>query len=629
MLTIEALTYYIGGRRLFDAAGAAVATGHRVGLVGRNGSGKSTLLRLIAGELAPDSGTTTVHRRARIGTVAQEAPDGPQALVDFVLAADVERSALVADADRARDPARIADIHTRLADIGAAAAPARAARILAGLGFSAADQAQPLGAFSGGWRMRVALAATLFAAPDLLLLDEPSNHLDLEARLWLEGYLARVDGTVLLVSHDRQLLNTVVGSVLHLSDGKLTAYRGNYDRFEATRRLQQSLRQAQFARQLAQRKHMQAFVDRFRYKATKARQAQSRIKALARMEQIAPIAPDAEVALDFPPPQALPPPLITADGVSVGYAADRPVLRALDFRIDMDDRIALIGANGNGKTTLLRLLTGELAPQAGSIRRTGKLRIGYFNQQQADAFELSQTAYAHMAALMPTATNTAVRAHLGRFGLGEGRAEVAIGNLSGGEKAKLLFATVARTAPHILLLDEPTNHLDIDARKGLVDALNAYGGAVILVSHDPEIVRLCAERLWLVADGTCRPFDGDLDDYTAHLATQRRAGRRALAGPGGDKASRRERRRAGAASRAAVSQWRRQARAAEAKLAELTDARTVLQTELADPALYDGPGDALTARHKRMAKLERAIAAAEADWLQAQEALDGDAAAAD
>ena len=349
--------------------------------------------------------------------------------------------------------------------------------------------------------MRVALAATLFAAPDLLLLDEPSNHLDLEARLWLEGYLARVDGTVLLVSHDRQLLNTVVGSVLHLSDGKLTAYRGNYDRFEATRRLQQSLRQAQFARQLAQRKHMQAFVDRFRYKATKARQAQSRIKALARMEQIAPIAPDAEVALDFPPPQALPPPLITADGVSVGYAADRPVLRALDFRIDMDDRIALIGANGNGKTTLLRLLTGELAPQAGSIRRTGKLRIGYFDQQQADAFELSQTAYAHMAALMPTATNTAVRAHLGRFGLGEGRAEVAIGNLSGGEKAKLLFATVARTAPHILLLDEPTNHLDIDARKGLVDALNAYGGAVILVSHDPEIVRLCAERLWLVADG--------------------------------------------------------------------------------------------------------------------------------
>ena len=549
-----------------------------------------------------------------------------------MLAADVERSALVAEAKAARDPARIAA--TRLADIGAAAAPARAARILAGLGFSEADQAA-LSAFSGGWRMRVALAATLFAAPDLLLLDEPSNHLDLEARLWLEGYLARVDGTVLLVSHDRQLLNAVVGSVLHLSDGKLTAYRGNYDRFEATRRLQQSLRQAQYVRQLAQRDHMQAFVDRFRYKASKARQAQSRIKALARMQEIQPVAPDAEVALDFPPPRALPPPLITADGVSVGYAADRPVLRALDFRIDMDDRIALIGANGNGKTTLLRLLSGELAPQAGSIRRTGKLRIGYFNQQQADAFQLSQTAYAHMAALMPTATNTAVRAHLGRFGLGEGRAEVAIGNLSGGEKAKLLFATVARTAPHILLLDEPTNHLDIDARKGLVDALNAYGGAVILVSHDPEIVRLCAERLWLVADGACRPFDGDLDDYTAHLAAQRRAGRRALGGPagpggpGGGKASRRDRRRAGAASRAAVTQWRRQARAAETRLAELTHARTALQTELADPALYDGPGTALTVRHKRLAKLERAIAAAEADWLAAQEALDAGAVPAD
>ena len=621
MLAIDSLTYYIGGRRLFDAAGGAVAAGHRVGLVGRNGSGKSTLLRLITGELTPDNGTVSLPQRTRIGSVAQEAPGGPRSLVDFVLDADVERGALLAEAAQAHEPARIAEIHTRLADIGAEAAPSRAATILAGLGFSVADQARPLNEFSGGWRMRVALAATLFAAPDLLLLDEPSNHLDLEARLWLEGYLARVRSTVLLVSHDRQLLNTVVGSVLHLHDGKLTAYRGNYDRFEETRALQQSLRQAQYTRQLAQRQHMQAFVDRFRYKATKARQAQSRIKALARMDVIAPVAPDAEVAIDFPKPTPLPPPLITADDASVGYEADRPILRGLDFRIDMDDRIALIGANGNGKTTLLRLLAGELKVQGGAIRHTAKLRVGYFHQQQADAFRLDQTAAAHMTALMPTATTTAVRSHLGRFGLGEGRTNVAIGDLSGGEKAKLLFATVARGAPHMLLLDEPTNHLDIDARKGLIDALNTFSGAVILVSHDPELVRLCADRLFLVADGMCRPFDGDLDDYNAQLVAQRRAGRRADT-PAGARVSQRDKRRAGAQSRAALGDARRRARAAESRLEKLTRERGALAAKLADPALYAGPAAALTAQHKKLAVLDRAIAAAEADWLAAQEALD-------
>jgi ATP-binding cassette subfamily F protein 3 len=628
MLHINDLIYRIGQRTLFDRATAAIPDGQTIGLVGRNGIGKSTLLRLITGEAAPDGGAISVGPRTRVGTVAQEMPDGEATPLAFVLAADRERAALLAEAEHTRDPHRIAEIHTRLADIGAQSAPARAAGILSGLGFDHEAQTRPLSSFSGGWRMRVALAATLFSAPDLLLLDEPSNHLDLETRMWLESYLLSYRGTILLVSHDRGLLNAVVDAILHVENGKLTFYRGDYDTFERTRAERRNLQAHQFAKQIEQRRKMQAFIDRFRAKATKARQAQSRIKALARMEELTPVQPDEEVAFDFPTPAALSPPLLTLEDVQAGYGPDKIVLRHLNLRIDMDDRIALLGANGNGKTTLLRLLEGEIKPIAGELRKSGKLRIGYFNQEQAEAFALGQTAYQHMAGVMRDAPEPKVRAHLGRFGFSQSRADVAIGSLSGGEKARLLFATITVDAPHILLLDEPTNHLDIDAREALIAALNVYEGAVILVSHDPHLVELCADTLWLVAKGTCRPFDGDMEAYRAQLLQERRA---ANGGDGSDgkkdrgaaAPSRKDLRRAQAESRAAQAPLRRAAESAEKALDKLMKDRAAVEAELADPTVYDAAnGTQVVALQKRLAEIERAIEQAEETWLAAEHELE-------
>ncbi len=630
MLHINDLTYRIGQRLLFDHATAAIPTGQTVGLVGRNGIGKSTLLRLITGEVAPDGGQISVSPRTRVGTVAQEMPDGEATPLGFVLAADEERAALLAEAEETEDPHRIAEIHTRLADIGAQSAPARAAGILSGLGFDHEAQQRPLASFSGGWRMRVALAATLFSAPDLLLLDEPSNHLDLETRLWLESYLTSYRGTILLVSHDRGLLNTVVDAILHVEDGKLTLYRGNYDNFERVRAERRNLQAHHFAKQLEQRRHMQAFIDRFRAKASKARQAQSRVKALAKMEELKPVAPDEDMVFDFPTPAPLSPPLVTLDHASAGYGPEKIILRHLDLRIDMDDRIALLGANGNGKTTLLRLLEGEIKPIAGELRKSSKLRIGYFNQEQAEAFELGQTAYQHMARVMRDAPERKVRAHLGRFGFSQARADVLIRALSGGEKARLLFATITRDAPHILLLDEPTNHLDIDAREALISALNVYEGAVILVSHDPHLVELCADTLWIVAKGTCRPFDGDMEGYRALLLQERRAeaNRESGTAEAGTKAkaagSRKDQRRAQAEARAALAPLRRAVEAAEKRLDQLTRDRVALEKQLADPTTYDGGDNAPRALElqQRLGVLKRDIESAEQAWLMAEQVLD-------
>mgnify|MGYP001394915058 CR=1 FL=1 len=623
MLRIASLTYRIAGRVLFDGADAAIPDGHKVGLIGRNGSGKSTLLRLITGELAPDGGSIEIGSRTRVGAVAQEMPEGSGAPLDFVLAADAERAALLAEAESAQDPARIAEIHARLADIGAASAEARAASILAGLGFDEAMQRRPLDSFSGGWRMRVALAATLFAAPDLLLLDEPSNHLDLETRIWLESHLAGYRGTILLVSHDRNLLNAVVDSILHLHGGKLTLYRGDYDRFERVRAEKLALQQAQHEKQMAARAHMQAFVDRFRYKASKARQAQSRLKALERMQLVGPVQREEETRFDFPSPAHLPSPLVTLHRAAVGYDG-RPVLRGLNLTISADDRIALLGANGNGKTTFLKLIQGALSPMAGELVRSPKLRVGYFEQEQADAFDLAQTAYRHMAAEMKGAPEAKVRAHLGRFGFPQERADTRIGALSGGEKARLLFATITREAPHILLLDEPTNHLDIDAREALIEALNDYEGAVLLVTHDPHLVELCAERLWLVADGTCRPFDGDMADYRRRMLEERRAERReARAANGADGgASRKDERRARADLRAALADQRKAARDAEKRLEALAAEKRRIEAALADPALYADGGAAVAELQIRLAGIAAGIAAAETAWLEAQEAIE-------
>jgi ATP-binding cassette subfamily F protein 3 len=632
MLHINDLIYRIAGRLLFDRATVAIAGGHRTGLVGRNGTGKSTLLRLIAGDVALDGGSISVRNSARIGEVAQDAPGGPRSVLDTVLDADRERASLLQEAETATDPHRVAEIHTRLGDIGAHAAPARAATILSGLGFDHAAQGQPCETFSGGWRMRVALAQALFAEPDLLLLDEPSNHLDIEARLWLADYLRTYRYTLLLVSHDRDLLNAVCNQIVHIDQGKLVAYAGNYDAFERTRRERAERQAALQARQLAERRRIQAFVDRFRAKATKARQAQSRIKLLEKMEPIVPVAEETAVEFVFPQPDRLPPPLVTMDGAAVGYVADQPVLRRLDLRIDMDDRIALLGQNGNGKSTFIRLLADRLKPMAGTVRRSGKLRIGYFSQQQEEELDLDGTPFEHMRRMMPAATPTAVRAQLGRFMFSGPRADQAVRSLSGGEKTRLLFALMTRDAPHILLLDEPTNHLDMDSRTALVEAINEYEGAVILVSHDAHLVRLVADRLWLVAGGTCTPFDGDLDDYERRLLDER-GGRRSgseakpAAEPravppvnGGE--NRKVQRRQAAEQRVRLAPLRRAVERAEKELGTLTATRAGLQERLNDPALYEGPADTVKSLQIELGYLERQIAAAEESWLESQHALE-------
>jgi ATP-binding cassette subfamily F protein 3 len=626
MLHIQDIVYRIAGRPLFDQASATLAKGERVGLVGPNGSGKTTLLRLIAGELHLDGGSVAVPRNVRIGRVAQEAPSGPDSLIDTVLAADTELGALLAEAGKAQDPARIAEIHERLATIGAESAPARAARILAGLGFDEAAQQQPCAALSGGWRMRVALAGLLFARPDLLLLDEPTNHLDLEATLWLEGYLKSYPGTLLLVSHDRDLLNRVPQKILHLEGGKLNLYAGNYDRFERTRREALEHQAKLRSRQLAQRRHIQAFVDRFRYKASKARQAQSRLKALERMEPVASMMERRTVAFAFPEPAPLSPPLITLDRASAGYEAGKAVLHALDLRLDMDDRIALLGPNGNGKSTLMKLLAGRLKPQGGRLVKSSKLKVGYFAQDQAEELDLSATPLQLMARALPKEPEVRLRAQLGRFGFGQDHAGTRIGALSGGEKARLLFALMTREAPQVLLLDEPTNHLDVDAREALVQALNAFDGAVVLVSHDPHLIALTTERLWLVAGGTVAAFEGDLDDYRRLLETERRDARaKARVGKPGKAAggkSRKDQRRAGAEARAAVAHLRKTAKQAEARIEKLTKEKAALEDRLADPEVYNGSTADLQALHIKFGDITRALAQAEEDWLAALAAVE-------
>ncbi len=625
MLHVNDLVYRVQGQPLFDHATVAVNKGERVGLVGRNGSGKTTLLKLISGELHPDQGSITYPRLTRVGKVAQEAPSGQTSLIDTVLAADAERSALLAEAEHARDPHRIAELHERLATIQADAAPARAARILAGLGFDEAAQQRPCAEFSGGWRMRVALAALLFTEPDLLLLDEPTNHLDLEAALWLESYLKSYPGTLLLVSHDRGLLNRAVNRIIHLENLKLTAYTGNYDRFERLRREHLEHQAALHAKQQAQRRHIQAFVDRFRYKASKARQAQSRLKALARMEPIAAVMEDRTVTFDFPPPAHLSPPILTLENAAVGYAADKPILSRLNLRLDMDDRVALLGANGNGKSTLARLLAQRLKPMAGRMTRSGKLKIGYFAQDQAEELDLAATPLQHMERLMPMETETRLRSQLGRFGFGAERAEVAVGKLSGGEKARLLFALMSREAPHVLILDEPTNHLDVDSRQALIQALSAFEGAVILVSHDTHLIELTADRLWLVAEGTVVPYDGDMDDYRKLLMEQRRlerARQREDRPPRDDTVNKKDRRRAAAEARAAVADLRKAARQAEAQIEKLDRQKKALEKKLADPQVYEGPTAKLQDLQIRFGQVKQAIAEAEERWLELQAALE-------
>lgn len=631
MLHINDLTFRFGGRVLFDHATAVVSKGHRVALVGRNGTGKSTLLKLIFGLLQSDDGAVTLPVGMRMGMVAQEAPSGPITLIDAVLAADKERTALLAEAETATDPIRIGEIHNRLADIDAHSAPARAAQVLSGLGFDAEAQQRPCSDFSGGWRMRVALAGVLFSRPDLLLLDEPTNHLDLEATIWLEGYLKNYPHTILMVSHDRELLNAVPTTTIHIDNGKLVTYSGNYDSFLRQRRANQERLQSMAAKQEARRKHMMAYVDRFRFKASKARQAQSRLKALEKLETITLMEDDAEVVFNFPPPDELAPPIIALEGVTIGYG-DTPILKRVNLRIDMEDRIALLGANGNGKSTLVKLLAGRLQPMAGEMRRSSKLRIGYFAQHQSEELDLSLTPIQQTQRIMPLALEEKVRAHLGRFGFQQSKAETKIADLSGGEKARLLLALMSREIPHILMLDEPTNHLDIDSREALIEAINDFPGAVILISHDPHLIELTADRLLLVANGTVQPYDGDLDDYRRFLLDRAKAERAvAKANALGDRdtgPNKKDQRRAAAESRAALAPLKRKATDAEALVNKLTEEKRKIEAKMADPALYTGPADKLTKLQIDLGTVDKKLASAEETWLEALEAYETAAAEA-
>ena len=521
LLTITDLSLSVAGRTLLDRAELVVEPGQRIGLVGRNGAGKSTLMRAIAGDLAPDGGTIRLASRARLTQVKQEAPEGGATLVETVLAGDAQRLDLLREADHA-EPLRLAEIHERLRAIDADAAPSRAAAILAGLGFDEAAQARPVGSFSGGWRMRVALAAALVAEPELLLLDEPTNHLDLEATIWLEGWLARFKGAALIISHDRGLLDRAVDAIAHLHGGKLSLTPGGYGEFTRIR-TERALQQTRAGEKVsAQRAHMQAFVDRFRATASKARQAQSRLRALERLPALASVVEDAPARFEFPRPSRLAPPILALDRVSVGYDG-AAVLRHVSLSIDMDDRIALLGVNGNGKSTLAKLLAGRLAPISGELRRSGKLKVGYFAQHQTDELVSHETPIEHMARALPGATPPQLRAQLARFGLDADRAGTRVAALSGGEKARLLLALATRDAPQLLILDEPTNHLDIGARDALVRALGDYEGAVLLITHDPLLVQLVADRLLLVADGTVGGYDGDMDEYRRLLTRRTRA----------------------------------------------------------------------------------------------------------
>ena len=611
MLRINDISYAVAGRPLIEHASATIPEGHKVGIVGRNGTGKTTLFRLIRGELALETGEITLPSRARIGGVAQEVPGNEVSLIDTVLAADTERAALLAESDTATDATRIAEIQTRLADIDAWSAEARGASILKGLGFTDAEQKMPCSAFSGGWRMRVALAAVLFAQPDLLLLDEPTNYLDLEGALWLENYLGRYPHTVLIVSHDRGLLNRAVGSILHLEDRKLTLYQGNYDTFAQTRAARLAAAESEAKKQEARRAHLQSYVDRFRYKADKAKQAQSRIKALEKMN---PITRPQEAALKrftFPEPEELSPPIIRVENGIVGYD-DKPVLSRLDLRIDQDDRIALLGRNGEGKSTLSKLLSDRLALMQGRKTQSSKLRVGYFAQHQVDELHVDETPIDHIRRLRPDEAPARLRARLGGFGIGAEQADTVVGRLSGGQKARLSLMIATIDAPHLLILDEPTNHLDIESREALVEALTAYTGAVILVSHDMHLLSLVADRLWLVKDGDVRPYDGDLESYRAMLL-------------GADKPAKSEAKSKPVKrpSRETIMARRQEVRRCEERVEKLNEMRDKIADKLANPAMYDEDNVVEATRwQKKYSEVMDGLDRAEVLWMKALEKLE-------
>ena len=608
MLHISALTYRLGERLLIDNASAALASGAHVGLVGRNGAGKTTLFRLIRGELSPESGAVIIPKGARVGSVEQEAPAGAESLIDFVLSADIERQTLMVEAETASEGERIAEIQTRLVDIEAHNAPARAARILNGLGFDEPAQARSLQEFSGGWRMRVALAAVLFSEPDLLLLDEPTNYLDLEGVLWLTEYLKTCQATILVISHDRDLLDDVAEQILHLDRGKLTLWTGGYSSFERQRREQQILAGKAAKKQEEKRAHLQAFVDRFRAKASKAVQAQSRLKMLAKMEPVAAIVDESVQPFKWPPVlKRLSPPIVTMEKVSAGYDG-RAVIGRIDLTLADDDRIGLLGQNGNGKSTFAKLIAGRLEPLAGRMTRANRLQVGYFAQHQIDELEPGGTVYDHVAERMRGEAVSKIRGRAAMIGFSGARADTKVDSLSGGEKARLMMGLAAFDGPQLLILDEPTNHLDIDSRGELIEAINDYEGACILVSHDRRLLEACVDRLWLAANGTVKPFDGDLADYSRFVL-------------GADERPEQRRKRESAPSPLAVGlrrepQLKRELAALEDRINRFHNLLRRLDEALAAASARGGDAAKIAELAAKRAELERALVASEEAWFE-------------
>jgi ATP-binding cassette subfamily F protein 3 len=613
MLTISNLTYRIGARTILDNCSVNIMDGWRVGVVGLNGAGKSTLFKLITGELAPDGGSVSMTVRQRFGQVRQDIPETDASLIDLVLAANEDMARLWHAAETETDPNKIADIYQQLSDMDAYSAPAKAAILLTGLGFKEHQLHEPFSSFSGGWQMRVMLASVLFVEPEFLLLDEPTNHLDLEAIMWLETYLVSYPHTLMIISHDREMLNKCVDHVIHVDKQQLTLYTGNYDTFERERALRLGLQQKMHEKQQAHRAHMQKFVDRFKAQASKARQAQSRIKALEKMDIVDAVIADRAIRFTFPNPEKIPSPMLSINKADVGYTEGKPILRQVHENIDNDDRIALLGANGNGKSTLMKLIAGKLGIMKGEMFRSGKLRIGYFSQHQTDELDVESTPYQEMMTLMrkynPDAREPVVRAKLGAFGFSRDLADNRIGALSGGEKARLLFAFMSFDAPHLLLLDEPTNHLDIDAREALVQALNAYEGAVVIVSHDPNMVERVADRLWLVKDGRCSSFEGDLEDYRKFTIQSRRDERK-------EEKEKKSTPKAPDKPKPA-NDLKKNIEKSEKEIARLNKEIETLEAAMAVPGFYEN-GKKAADIQKLYAKALKDLEAEEEAWLEAQ-----------
>jgi ATP-binding cassette subfamily F protein 3 len=615
MLTITDLTYRIQGRPLFEGASLVLPDGAKAGFVGKNGSGKTTLFRLILGQISVDAGSIEVNKRARIGAVAQEAPATELSVLETVMAADIERARLMSEAETATDAHRIAEIHTRLADIDAHTAEARASTILKGLGFEQDRQLGPTSELSGGWRMRVALAGVLFSQPDLLLLDEPTNYLDLEGTLWLEKYLATYPYTVFMISHDRDLLNKAVSSIVHLERGKLTLYSGGYDTFEDTRRMQMELNNKAREKTLEQIAHMQAYVDRFRYKASKARQAQARLKMIARLKPPAALFDEYAAPFTFQnPKKALASPMLTFEDVSVGYG-DHVVLRHITNRIDPDDRIALVGVNGNGKSTFAKLLAGDLKPMGGQMRKGKGLEIAYFAQHQMDKLKPEQTPLEHVASLMPYDSEARRRSRVAQMGLTTSRMDTLVKNLSGGERARLLLGLITFAGPGMLILDEPTNHLDIDSRDALVEALNEFTGAVLIISHDRHLIEATVDKLWIAQNGTIEEFDEDLDSYQRMLTSGKDRPVKTAAPQMAVAIDRKAARQDAAARRAEVAPLRKSIKEAEQKLGRLRAELEKVEAILGNPRTYDGAPERIALLGKDKARFAADIAATEERWL--------------